>query len=98
MDQIQNETQIQKRSFRDIYKDLIKSKQRKSFFINLFYFLLTTIIFVVINLLYSKDYIWFVYPMLAGGISVGVQAVSTFVLGGRTADIYANEAELLTNK
>ena len=59
-----------------------KAKQRveeiKGFYIHLVTYILVNAFLVILNLLSSPEYLWFIWPLLGWGIGLVIHAFSTF--------------------
>ncbi len=55
---------------------------RLGFYIHLTVFVLVNALLIVINLVTSKDRLWFQWPLLGWGFGILVHAVVTFVIPG----------------
>jgi hypothetical protein len=56
-------------------------------------FAMVNLALVAINLKYSPDTIWFVWPLGAWGAGVFLHAFATFMMGGMTDDMLEQEIE-----
>lgn len=63
-----------------------KAKERveelKGFYIHAAMYLLVNAALVVINLVTSPEYLWFVWPLLGWGVGVGAHAIGVFGIPG----------------
>jgi hypothetical protein len=59
-----------------------KAKERveeiKSFYLHLVAYLLVNSVLVVINLLTSPEYLWFIWPIMGWGIGLVIHGISVF--------------------
>lgn len=56
-----------------------KVEARMGFYIHLVIYLVVNTFLVILNLTFTKDYFWAIWPMLGWGIGLIVHALSTFV-------------------
>ena len=62
-----------------------KLEAKRGFYMHLFVFIGVNILLVIINLLTSPQYIWFMWPLVGWGIGVFFHALGVFVFSGRLA-------------
>lgn len=60
------------------YQAKKRVEEIKGFYGNLTAYVLVNIFLIVINLLYSPEYLWFFWPLLGWGIGVVFHAISVF--------------------
>ncbi len=61
------------------YKNATKRvKEIKGFYSNLVSYILVNLFLVFINLTYSPDKIWFIFPMIGWGIGLLIHGLTTF--------------------
>ena len=60
-----------------------KLEAKRGFYMHLFVYIGVNILLVIINLLTSPQYIWFIWPLLGWGIGVFFHALGVFVFPGR---------------
>jgi len=55
-----------------------KVAQIKGFYSHLIFFICANLVMLFINLKYSPEYLWFLWPFLGWGVSVFIHAILTF--------------------
>ncbi|WP_288376922.1 2TM domain-containing protein [uncultured Chryseobacterium sp.] len=71
---INKETQAYEKAARRV-------KELKGFYGNLTSYVLVISFLVILNLITSPEYLWFVWPMMGWGIGVAAHAAGTFGIG-----------------
>ncbi|WP_027387260.1 2TM domain-containing protein [Chryseobacterium gregarium] len=56
-------------------------KELKGFYGNLTSYCMVIPFLIVLNLMTSKEYLWFFWPMLGWGIGIAAHAINTFGIG-----------------
>jgi len=53
------------------------------FYIHLTVYIVVNIILIIINLLTSSHYLWFIWPLMGWGIGIFFHGMATFIFSGR---------------
>jgi len=57
------------------YREVVKQEEKRDFIIHLIVYVFVNILFLVINLLYSPQHLWFFYPLIGWGIGIAMHYV-----------------------
>jgi 2TM domain len=57
---------------------IFTDKRKRGFFIHLFVYLAVNALLIVVNLLYTPDYYWFLFPLVGWGLMLAAHAYATF--------------------
>lgn len=64
------------------YRNAVKRvRELKSFYIHLVVYVLVNVGLICINLIFSSEYVWFIYPLLGWGIGLVAHGLSVFSRG-----------------
>jgi len=58
-----------------------RAEEKIEFFTHLAVYAVVNVVLIVINLLTSRGYYWFYWPLLGWGIGIAFHAMNTFVYG-----------------
>jgi len=56
--------------YKKTYRGVVVEEEKRGFLIHLVVYVLINSLLIVMNFLYSPEVIWFIYPLLAGGIGI----------------------------
>jgi 2TM domain-containing protein len=64
------------------HEAIFTDERKRGFLIHLFVYVAVNVLLVVVNLLYTPDYYWFLFPLIAWGLVLAAHAYVTFYRGG----------------
>jgi 2TM domain len=64
---------------------IFTDKRKRGFLIHLFVYLAVNALLIVVNLLYSPGYYWFLFPLVGWGVALAAHAYAAFYRGRGSA-------------
>jgi hypothetical protein len=64
---------------------IFTDKRKRGFLIHLFVYLAVNALLIVVNLLYSAGYYWFLFPLVGWGVALAAHAYAAFYRGRGSA-------------
>ncbi|WP_202319021.1 2TM domain-containing protein [Archaeoglobus neptunius] len=58
--------------YKKAYREIRKEEEKRGFLVHLAVYLLVNAMLIVINLIYSPEAIWFIYPLIGWGIGISM--------------------------
>lgn len=62
--------EVSLQDYKTVFKEIIVEKEKKYFKIHLYSYLVINTIFIIVNLSFSPQKLWFTWPLLGWGIGV----------------------------
>jgi hypothetical protein len=80
--------------YRDAYRDMMKKEERKGFAIHRLVYICVNVVLITINLLFVREFIWFVFPLVGWGIGLTMH----YIFGVKKLDKTLRDREERANQ
>ena len=64
--------EISLEEYKKAYREITAEKEKRGFLTHLVVYILVNLMLIVINFVYSREVIWFFYPLIGWGIGISV--------------------------
>ena len=58
--------------YKKAYREIRKEELKRGFFVHLVVYIIVNVMLIAINLIYSPQIIWFLYPLIGWGIGISM--------------------------